>query len=130
MADLAVEPPVASAEAATRQALQRAGRIRSAAVGFGVFAVVFGIFLQATVGGLGGAHAMGVVALSREPGDKALVVTNRGLRRLGVDLEPLAWIAGWGSKELVLSPPGGGRLLEVRPVVMAAPDRATGGTKR
>ena len=59
-----------------------------------------------------------------------LVVTNRGLRRLGVDLEPLAWIAGWGSKELVLSPPGGGRPLEVRPVAMAAPDQATGGTKR
>ena len=85
---------------------------------------------QATVGGLGGAHAMGVVALSRDPGDTSLVVTNRGLRRLGVDLEPLAWIAGWGSEELVLSPPGGGRPLEVRPVAMAAPDHATGGTKR
>jgi hypothetical protein len=268
MADLALEPPVASAEPATRQALRRAGRIRSAAVGFGVVAVLFALLFwwaggssgrelaangqpvdgtvtivaaqrvngggtergrvtftfvadggqqtasnevggtiqnysvgqpvevivppgnpagarlsgeldrpgwevpavllggaglaagawglvraralrrmtraldaepwlavhsalnQASVGGLGGARSMGVVALAREPGDTAVVVTNRGLRRLGVDVEPLAWVTGWGSRELVLSPPGGGRPLEVRPVAMARPDRATGGTKR
>jgi len=46
MADLTLEPPVASAEAATRKALRRAGRIRSAAVGFGVVAV---LIIQSTI---------------------------------------------------------------------------------
>jgi hypothetical protein len=82
------------------------------------------------IDGLGGPRAMGVVVLARVPGDSSIVVTNRGLRRFGVDVEPLAWVVGWGTDELVLSPPGGGRPLEVRPVVARAPERATGGTRR
>jgi len=83
-----------------------------------------------TIAGVGGARAMGVLALSRDAGDDTLVVINRGLRRLGQDLEPLAWIAGWGTTELVVSPQGGGRPLEVRAVVPGAPDRAKGKTNR
>jgi len=83
-----------------------------------------------TIDGLGGPRAMGVVALSRDAGDESVVVINRGLRRFGVDLEPLAWVAGWGSTEMVLSPPGGGRPLEVKPVVTRPAERPTGGTRR
>ncbi len=83
-----------------------------------------------TVDGLGGQVALGVVALSREAGDDPVVVINRGLRRFGVDLEPVAWVAGWGSTEMVLSPAGGGRPLEVRPVVTRPLRHLSGGTRR
>ena len=85
---------------------------------------------QVGVEGLGGAKAMGVVSLRRDAGDDSIVVINRGLRRFHPDLEPIAWLAGWGTAELVLSPAGGGRPLEVRPVKVGPVRQATRGTER
>jgi hypothetical protein len=85
---------------------------------------------QMAVGGAGGAKVIGVVALQREPGDDERVVTSRGLRRPTGAFEPLAWVAGWGTSHMVVAPPGGALLLEVRSVEPGVPDRATGGTER
>jgi hypothetical protein len=106
------------------RALRRASRRLGAEPWLAVRAAVD----QLAVEGFNGTRALGVVALSREPGDPSVVVTSRGLRRLAPDLEPVAWVVGWGTDELVVSPPGGGRPLEVRSVIRRVRHRARGGT--
>jgi hypothetical protein len=58
-----------------------------------------------------------IVLVLRDPARRRAVIAETvGLRRFGVDLEPVAWVAGGDDRRFVVSPAGGGRLIPVRHV--------------
>jgi hypothetical protein len=66
-----------------------------------------------------------IVLVLRDPTrGRNVIAETVGLRRFGVDLEPVAWAAGWDDKRFVVSPSGGGRLIPVRHVKRAATSTA------
>jgi hypothetical protein len=73
-----------------------------------------------------------VVELGEASSPERIVATVVGIRAMPPTIEPIAWVAGWGSRKFVLAPPGGRPLLLMQRLsdvgVDAETDRAADGS--
>ncbi len=63
-----------------------------------------------------------VVQLGPETSPERVVACSLGFRGLPANIEPTAWIAGWGERQFVMAPPGGQPLLLMRRITDAGLD--------